>query len=337
MAFHRIPRSAIESSPARDLEFAMTHLNTAHCWQVMDGSNEQLADEEAYFMEFLNERILIAEERELLEHYDRSITKAERLTQASSSLSITPTTANVGRSACFPLENKRGTVLSVVGDNGRRPKLCLDVKHVVQSLQYVKVVKLVPRSFLGREDGRTLPCIVLEDAILEMFKNDALHRLSRSFHWKDFQIRLQSANPSSWRLHVAGYRQTVDLFLTTFKGRLQSQTFGVDGLEARPGRPLTYVVARKKLPRSFFNRYTDAVSRKDLESTIAATVRNDCHKQLGKPGDWLGFRLRLQSADPTSCVLEVSGFRHTVNVFMTNMELGRREQLPNNGASTVQS
>jgi hypothetical protein len=302
----------------------------------MDGNNERSPDEEAYFMELLNERILIAEERELLAHYDRSITKAERLEQVPVE-SASVSTAHVDRSTRFPLENKRGTALNVGENDDGRPKFCLDVKHVVQSLQYVKVIKLIPRSFLAREDGRTLPCIVLEDAILEMFRNDSLPRLSHSFHWKDFQIGLQAANPSSWRLHVAGYRQTVHLFLTTFRGRLQSQTFGVDGLEARPGRPLTYVVARKRLPRSFFNQHSRALSRKDLESTITATFQNDCRQQLGKPGDWLGFRLQLRSANPTSYLLEIYGFRHTINLFMTSMELRRRAQSHDDGVTTAQS
>jgi hypothetical protein len=165
-----------------------------------------LQDVETHLMQQLDERILQAEELDMMERYNNSIATAEQQQESA---------------AAVVNDDGLWSDIDRVGEQVRRPSKRLDAEDdfegldptSVEGMEYVRATKLVPRRYLG-DPGATRQ--ELEHFIEKKFRKDSTNRL-RPVHWMGFRIRLESANPNSWRLVVTGYRQTVDLLLVSLE------------------------------------------------------------------------------------------------------------------------
>jgi hypothetical protein len=84
----------------------------------------------------------------------------------------------------------------------------------VEGLEYVVATKLIPRHLGTRWKARK----ELEDYFMRKFRQDWKQQRQDPMFWNGFRLRLCSANPNAWRLHVYGYRTTVDAFLLCMAG-----------------------------------------------------------------------------------------------------------------------
>ena len=171
-----------------------------------------IKDFETRFMNQLDEQILHAEEREMMARYDANIRKAEIIEQRAIGSAV--------------LKDK--DTWSDMDDEGeedetpsRRRRKLWNAKDEIEELdhssiegmEYVKATKLIPRNLGQRLKTRK----EVEQYFVKKFRKHEGASL-QPVDWMGFRIRLQSANPNSWRLVATGYRKTVNLLLIYLAG-----------------------------------------------------------------------------------------------------------------------
>ena len=191
-------------------------------------------------MQKMDEEILRAEESDLMQRYDVSIRRAEQQLQQHHQDEEEEEAKNGPK----PFRTKKPTPLPllplvmstrppspwlVVAEQMRNAHArriarvdaaacCYYDLSSVEGLEYVVATKLIPRRLGTRWKTRKH----LEDYFVRKFQRDLKQQQQQlrddPMFWKGFRLRLCSANPSAWRLHVYGYRTTVDAFLLCLAG-----------------------------------------------------------------------------------------------------------------------
>jgi len=205
---------------------------------------------EAHLMQKLDDEILRAEEADLLERYDLSIREQEQAEQEQQreadlleryDLSIREQEQaeqqqeeeeqeqqqqqdeNNAESVIFDLEQSPwlDSALSMAAFRQRiQARKAAELAQefpdpevlyadVCQEMVFVKATKLIPNGLGERWASRK----DLEAYFVKKFRSHEGASLKSPLDWKGFRLRLRSANPTSWRLEVYGYRHTVDLLL----------------------------------------------------------------------------------------------------------------------------
>ena len=185
---------------------------------------------EALLMQKMDKEILQAEESDWMERLDASIRRAEQREQKTRN-GLTPLRKKqtaARPSLLFALSPRPSSPWLMVaeqlqkGHSRRRSReeaaqRCYYDPLSVEGLEYVLATKLIPRHLGARWKTRKQ----LEDYFMRKFhRGQNPRQLGREdpIFFKGFRLRLCSANPSAWRLHVYGYRTTVDAFLLCLAG-----------------------------------------------------------------------------------------------------------------------
>jgi hypothetical protein len=180
----------------------------------------------------LDEIIIYAEEREVMQHYGQCQPKIRFRWPAMDGM-------NEG---AISQEERTVAVIS----NNKRPRLKLfndeyidiDVPSIEICMHVVRTTMLLPRCISvginrNNDDSSTTTTASNKEPSKTEIVRHFIHEFRRycvmrdmykkSFFWNRFDIHLQSANPTSWRFMVTGYRDVVNFFLV-FIEHLLSQT-----------------------------------------------------------------------------------------------------------------
>ena len=201
-----------------------------------DNNNDDEVEEDAMsrlesrLMQSLSDRIVEAEEAELMQRYDARIRRAEakqqqrqRRNEHNPIRSILRNTGednknnNDDDNPWSDLEDETTVAACALRRTAYERRLQARtfpnrdaLFDSVDGLEYVKATKLIPRYIGARWTQRN----DLEEYFVRKFKShEGLQLAKHKIYWKGFRLRLASANPNSWRLEVYGYRRTVNLLL----------------------------------------------------------------------------------------------------------------------------
>jgi len=191
-----------------------------------DNNNDEVEEDavarlESQLMQSLSDRIVEAEEADLMQRYDARIRRAEakqqqrRRNEHSTIRSIIRNTDD--DNPWSDLEDEAAVAACALRRTAYERRLETRsfpnrdaLFDSVEGLEYVKATKLIPRYIGARWTQRN----DLEEYFVRKFKSHEGLRLAKhKIYWKGFRLRLASANPNSWRLEVYGYRRTVNLLL----------------------------------------------------------------------------------------------------------------------------
>ena len=194
-----------------------------------NNNEEAMARLESRLMRSLSDRIVEAEEAELMQRYDARIRRAEakqqRRRRRIEHSPMRSTIRNTGDdnknnnddNPWSDLEDETAVTARALRRTAYERRLEARtfsnrdaLFDSVEGLEYVKATKLIPRYIGARWTQRN----DLEEYFLRKFKShEGLRLANHKIYWKGFRLRLASANPNSWRLEVYGYRRTVNLLL----------------------------------------------------------------------------------------------------------------------------
>jgi len=199
-----------------------------------DDSSGELQQLESQLLNKLDEKIQQEEEEELLDRYDKSIRAAEEREATQKNDNDSRATDKVVIAGVQPRKTKvlkEEDTWSDMEDDERPRRIFIDdfdnddnvpravgriIPGSIEGLEYVRATKLIPRYLSKRLKSRK--------EIGRHFEKSFRKREGCSMepvYLMGFHVRLESANPNSWRLVVTGFRKTTDLFLQSWERRFQ--------------------------------------------------------------------------------------------------------------------